>query len=211
VLADTDLLGTLPAAELRAGLQESVKAGIIRDAKLFRYLEKNADAVLSGDVKALTHVVAASVKVKADVVSRDERESGLRMILNYGHTIGHAIEAATGYKQLLHGEAVGWGSIAATKLGLSRGMITEAQAERIVNLILQYGPLAGFRATAEKLVALTTGDKKNRSGTLSFILPTGIGTVEIVRDVTKTELLAATEWMLALMRSETSRTAKKRA
>ncbi len=109
VFADTDLLRTLPAAELRAGLQESIKAGVIYDPRLFRYLEQNAEAVLSGEAAALTKVVAASVRVKADVVSKDERESGLRMILNFGHTIGHAIEAATNYKQLLHGEAVGVG------------------------------------------------------------------------------------------------------
>ncbi|WP_263368656.1 3-dehydroquinate synthase [Edaphobacter bradus] len=210
VLADIDLLGTLPAAELHAGLQESIKAGVIRDASLFRYLERNADTVLSGDAKALAHVVAASVRVKAEVVASDERESGLRMILNYGHTVGHAIEAATGYKQLLHGEAVGWGSIAATRLGLMRGLISDAEASRIISLILRYGPLSGFTATAEKLVALTSSDKKNRSGTLSFILPTGIGAVEIVRDVTKAELLEATAWMLALMREKTRGTAAKK-
>ncbi len=210
VLADTDLLGTLPNAELRAGLQESIKAGIIRDAKLFRYLERYADAVLAGEPKALAHVVAASVQVKADVVASDERESGLRMILNYGHTIGHAIEAATQYKQLLHGEAVGWGSIAATRLGLQRGLIPQAEADRIVSLILRYGPLSPFKATAEKIVTLTGSDKKNRSGTLSFILPTGVGSVDIVRDVTKTEMLDAAEWMIALMREKTSKPAKKR-
>jgi 3-dehydroquinate synthase len=91
VFADTNLLGTLPPPQLRAGLQESIKAGIIYDAKLFRYMEQNADAILTGDPAALTRVVAASVRVKADVVSRDEKESGLRMILNFGHTIGHAI------------------------------------------------------------------------------------------------------------------------
>ena len=204
VLADTDILATLPPAQLRAGLQESVKAGIIRDPKLFKYMEQNAEAILSGDAKSLTHVVTASVRVKVDVVANDERESGLRMILNYGHTIGHAIEAATSYKQLLHGEAVGWGSIAATHLGLSRGLITQAQSDRIIALILRYGPLPPFKATAAKLVTLTSGDKKNRSGTLSFILPTGIGTVQIVRDVTQPELLAATESMLALMRQHTA-------
>jgi len=204
VLADTDILATLPPAQLRAGLQESVKAGIIRDPKLFKYMEQNADTILNGDAKALTHVVTASVRVKADVVANDERESGLRMILNYGHTIGHAIEAATSYKQLLHGEAVGWGSIAATHLGLSRGLITQAQSDRIIALILRYGPLSPFKTTAAKLVALTSGDKKNRSGTLSFILPTGIGTVQIVRDVAQPELLAATESMLALMRQHTA-------
>ena len=131
------------------------------------------------------------------------------MILNYGHTIGHAIEAATSYKQLLHGEAVGWGSIAATHLGLSRGLITQPQSERIIALILRYGPLSPFKATAVKLVALTSGDKKNRSGTLSFILPTGIGTVQIVRDITPTELLAATESMLVLMRKRTTASSSK--
>lgn len=204
VLADTDLLATLPAAQLRAGLQESVKAGIIRDSRLFKYMEQNAEAILSGDAKVLAHVVTASVRVKAYVVANDERESSLRMILNYGHTLGHAIEAATGYKQLLHGEAVGWGSIAATHLGLSRGLITQAQSDRIIALILRYGPLSAFKAPAAKLVALTSSDKKNRSGTLSFILPTGIGTVQIVRDVTPAELLAAAEFMLALMRQHTA-------
>ena len=204
VLADTDVLGTLPAAELRAGLQESIKAGIIRDAKLFTYMEKNAAAILSAEPKAITHVVAASVRVKADVVSKDEKESGLRMILNFGHTIGHAIEAATNYKQLLHGEAVGWGSIAALNVALARKTITLAQAERMTTLILRYGPLSPFKATAQKLVALTARDKKNRSGVRSFVLPKGIGATQIVRDVTEAELLAATESMLALMRHETA-------
>ena len=115
-------------AELRAGLQESIKAGIIYDAKLFRYMEQNAEAILAGDPAALTHVVAASVRVKADVVSKDEKESGLRMILNFGHTIGHAIEAATNYKQLLHGEAIAWGSIAALSVAVARNTISEKDA-----------------------------------------------------------------------------------
>lgn len=210
VLADTDVLGTLPAAELRAGLQEAVKAGIIRDPKLFAYLERHADAVLAGDAKALTHVVAASVRVKADVVANDERESGLRMILNYGHTLGHAIEAATHYRKLLHGEAVGWGSIAATQLGRKRGIIAEAEAERIIRLILRYGPLREFRTTAAKLVELTANDKKNRSGTLSFVLPRKIGEVEIVRNVTRDEMKAAAAWMLARVREQGLRPGAKR-
>jgi 3-dehydroquinate synthase len=204
VLVDIDVLKTLPPAELRAGLQESVKAGVIRDPKLFRYLENNADAILAGDAKALTQVVAASVRVKADVVENDERESGLRMILNYGHTLGHAIEAATQYKQLLHGEAVGWGSIAATRLGQMRGMISEKEADRIIQLILRYGPLRSFKATAAKLVELTSNDKKNRSGTLSFVLPAKIGEATIVRDVTRDEMLAAAEWMLERMREQSA-------
>jgi 3-dehydroquinate synthase len=208
VLADTDLLATLPPAQLRAGLQESIKACIIYDAKLFRYMEQNADAILNtkkgADTKALTHVVAASVRVKADVVSKDEKESGLRMILNFGHTIGHAIEAATNYKQLLHGEAVAWGSIAALQVARARNTFSQKDTERVTNLILRYGPLPLFKATAAKLVALTSRDKKNRSGIRSFVLPTAIGTTEIVRDVTEPELLAATQSMLTLMRHHTT-------
>ena len=204
VFADTDLLRTLPPAELRAGLQESIKAGVIYDAKLFRYMEQNAEAILNtkknADPTALAKVVAASVRVKAEVVSQDEKESGLRMILNFGHTIGHAIEAATNYKQLLHGEAVAWGSIAALSVAVARNTISEKDANRIVNLILRYGPLPTFKATAEKLVTLTSRDKKNRSGIRSFVLPTAIGKVEIVRNVTEPELLAATNAMLTLMR-----------
>ena len=206
VFADTDVLRTLPPAELRAGLQESIKAGIIYDAKLFRYMEQNAAAILStkknADTTALTRVVSASVRVKADVVGKDEKESGLRMILNFGHTIGHAIEAATNYKQLLHGEAVAWGSIAALNVARARNTLSKKDTERVTNLILSYGPLPRFRATAQKLVALTARDKKNRSGIRSFVLPTSIGTTEIVRDVTEPELLAATESMLTLMRQQ---------
>ena len=206
VLADIDVLRTLPAAQLRAGLQESIKAGVIYDARLFRAMEQHADALLnkSGpDPALLTRIVASSVRVKAEVVSKDEKESGLRMILNFGHTIGHAIESATNYKQLLHGEAVGWGSIAALNVARARKSISIKDADRITQLILRYGPLPPFRATAEKLVALTARDKKNRSGTRSFVLPTAIGATEIVRDVTESELLAATESMLSLMRSHT--------
>ncbi len=199
VLADTNLLRTLPNAQLRAGLQESIKAGIIYDARLFRFMEQNADAILAGDPAALTRVVAASVRVKAEVVTQDEKESGLRMILNFGHTIGHAIEAATDYKQILHGEAVAWGSIAALHVALARNTIAAREAGRITQLILRYGPLSPFKATAAKLVALTARDKKNRSGVRSFVLPTAIGATEVVRDVTEAELVAATESMLALM------------
>ena len=212
VLADTDLLRTLPPAELRSGLQEAVKAAIIRDPRLFSFLEANAPAVLSGDPAALTRVVTASVRVKADVVSQDEKEHGLRMILNFGHTIGHAIEAATKYKVLLHGQAIGWGSIAAANLSLARGLITAKQHERLVQLILLYGPLPAFAAKAATLVALTAGDKKNRSGRRAFVLASGIGSTQVVYDVTDAELIAATEAMLSLVaKIPAAAAAKKRA
>jgi 3-dehydroquinate synthase len=209
VLADTATLATLPASELRAGLQESIKAGIIRDTRLFRFMEESAGAILLSngqpDPAALARIVTASVRVKAEVVSKDEKESGLRMILNFGHTLGHAIETATGYKQLLHGEAVAWGSIAATFVSQNRGLLSEKDAARILALILRYGPLPAFTAQPERLVALTYGDKKARSGRRAFILATGIGRTQIVYDVTDAELLAATNQMLALMRETTRR------
>ena len=201
VLTDIDLLSTLPAAELRSGLQESIKAAIIYDAKLFRYLEQNDRPILEANPATLTRVVTASVKVKADVVSKDEKESGLRMILNFGHTIGHAIEAATHYRKLLHGEAVAWGSIAALHVSLNRGCINHEEFARMANLILRYGPIPAFKADPAKLVALTSGDKKKRSGRRAFVLTTGIGHTQIAYDVTDAELLTATQAMLKTMQS----------
>ncbi len=196
VLADVDLLSTLPPRELRAGLQESVKAAILRDRKLFSYMEKNQELACAGEPAALTRIIASSVQVKAAVVTEDEHEAGLRMILNFGHTIGHAVEAATGYKRLLHGEAVAWGSMAALHLGLARRAITSKQFAMMAGLILAYGPLPRFRASASELVELTATDKKTRSGRRAFVLPTGVGSVEIVYDVSDAELLAAAEAML---------------
>ena len=191
VYADVDTLRTLPSAELRAGLQEAVKAGIIRDRALFDYLDHHRDDVLRGDPEALLHVVTESVRIKAEVVAADEREGGLRMILNLGHTLGHAIEAATGYGQLLHGEAVAWGMLAAAHIAEHRGSLHPSDAARIRELIGAYGPLRPFSADAEHLVALTAKDKKNRGGTRSFVLPVALGAAVIVHDVTEAELLHA--------------------
>jgi 3-dehydroquinate synthase len=205
VLSDIDLLATLPPAELRSGLQEAIKAGIIRSPSLFRYLESNAEAILAANPKSLTHVVTASVRVKAEVVSKDEKESGLRMILNFGHTIGHAIEAATRYRTLLHGEAIAWGSIAALHVSLARRAITQRDFDRMAALILRYGPIPPFKiaaspaAAAAKLVALTSADKKVRSGRRAFVLTTGIGRTAIAHDVSDPELLTATRAMLTQM------------
>ena len=198
VFADIDTLGTLPSNELRAGLQEAVKAGIIRDPALFDYMETHAEAILSADPQSLAHVVAASVRVKADVVANDERESGLRMILNLGHTLGHAIEAATHYKALLHGEAVAWGMLAAAAIAKRRGLITVAEHDRLERVIIMYGPLKQFQVDPEQLVGLTAKDKKNRSGTRSFILPRGIGDAVVVNDVTEEELTFTAERMMAM-------------
>jgi 3-dehydroquinate synthase len=199
VYADIDTLATLPPAELRAGLQEAVKAGIIRDAALFTTMESNAPAVLSGEPAALTEVIAAAILVKAKVVAADERESGERMLLNLGHTLGHAIEAATEYTQLLHGEAIAWGMLAATAIAKRRNLVTVAEHDRIEQVVTTYGPLKRFQADPADLVALTAKDKKNRSGTRSFILPRGIGDAVVVKDVTVEELTHTAERMMAMV------------
>ncbi len=196
VFADIGVLGTLPDRELRAGLMESVKAGIIRDRSLFRFMEEHADEVLNRDEKALEKVIAASIRMKADVVRRDEHEGGLRMILNFGHTVGHALEAATRYKSMLHGEAVAWGMVAALALARRRRTITGAQMERVETLIYRYGPLPKLKVRAAKVLAATGHDKKNIGGVRRFVLPVGIGDAGVVEDVTPAELEAAVKYML---------------
>jgi len=197
VFADIAVLGTLSDREFKAGLMESVKAGIIRDRSLFRFMEEHSDRILARDPKALERVIAASIRMKAGVVGQDERESGLRMILNFGHTVGHAIEQVTRYKALLHGEAVGWGMIAALQIARRRGTISASQLERLERVIHLYGPLPALKLRAKKLVAATGGDKKNISGVRRFILPIGIGEAGIVEDVTPSELESAVTYMLA--------------
>jgi 3-dehydroquinate synthase len=130
------------------------------------------------------------------VVSKDERENGLRMILNLGHTVGHALETATGYKAILHGEAVGWGMIATLYLARKRGTISGGQMERLEKLILRYGPLPALKVREAKVVAATGGDKKNVGGVRRFVLPVGIGDAGVVEDVTPAEIEAAVEYML---------------
>ena len=197
VFADIGLLGTLPDRELRAGLMESIKSGVIRDRSLVRFMEEHAGEVLGRDAKALEKVVAASIRLKAGVVGLDEREGGLRMILNLGHTVGHALEQATGYKTLLHGEAVGWGMVAALFLARQRGLVSRAQFERLESLIYLYGPLPPLKLRAARVVAATGGDKKNLGGVRRFVLPLGVGDAGVVEDVTAAELEAAVGYVLA--------------
>jgi len=196
VFADIDVLQTLPERELRAGLFESIKAGIIRDAALFRFMEQNAEAIVRREPAALERVIGASIRMKAGVVGIDERETGLRMILNFGHTIGHAIETATGYRRLLHGEAIAWGMLAALRIALERGTVGPDQVERMEKTIVAFGPPPPFRATADKLLEAAGRDKKNRAGKRRFVLPKGIGDAMVVEDVTDAEMEAAVGWIL---------------
>jgi 3-dehydroquinate synthase len=190
VLADTAVLRTLPPAELRAGLFESLKAGLIYDAALFAYIEEHTPALLRQETAPLTHVIAESVRIKADVVGKDERESGLRMILNFGHTIGHAIEALTHYRGLLHGEAVGWGMRAAVEASRMRGLPT-TEAERILAAIDALGLPPLPRLTPRRLLNAAAGDKKRIAGVRHFVLLDRIGQARIVNDLTDIELLGA--------------------
>ena len=181
VFAGMELLSTLPARELRAGLFESVKAGIIRDRSLVRFMEENSERILGGDGAALEKVITASIRMKAEVVGKDEREGGLRMILNLGHTLGHAIESLTRYKLLLHGEAVGWGLIAALWLGKERGTITVKEFDRLMRLIYLYGPLPALKLNAQKLVDASAKDKKHLGNLRRFVLPVGLGMLAWLR------------------------------
>ncbi len=196
VFADPAVLCTLPPAELRAGLVESVKAAVLGDARFFGWLERNLDKLLAGDQKSLTEAIETSVRIKANIVGADERESGLRMLLNLGHTVGHAIEAVTNYRTLLHGEAVAWGMLAALHLAAARDALPRAKAARIEELLFRLGPFPCFRASAQTLLERTSADKKHLQTAHRFVLPIAIGQAIVVEDASQQELLAAIESML---------------
>ena len=181
VLADPEVLRTLPARELRAGLYEAVKCGIIRDRNLFQFLARRCEDLLQKDPDALAELVRRCVAIKAWVVGRDEKESGLRRILNLGHTVGHALEAESRYRYFLHGEAVAWGLRAATLLAQERRLIAKVEAERIHELVRSLGPLPPLaRLAPARLAARLLADKKTRRGVLHFVLPERIGKVRVV-------------------------------
>jgi 3-dehydroquinate synthase len=199
VLADTAVLRTLPIAELRAGLFESLKAGLIYDGELFAYIERHSEALLRQETGPLTHVIAESVRIKADVVSKDEREAGLRMILNFGHTVGHAIEALTHYRGLLHGEAVGWGMRVAVEVSRMRGL-PDAEADRILAAIDALGLPPLPRLTPRRLLNAAGGDKKRIGGIRHFVLLDRIGHASVVNDLSDDDLLRAIHCGLKLER-----------
>ena len=179
VVTDPELLLTLPHREYRSGLYEVIKYGLIADPQLFTFLERRMLALLRRDADALAWVIARCIRIKADVVARDEREGGLREILNFGHTLGHALEAATKYRRFRHGEAIAWGMIYATLLGVATNRFKEADATRFIRLIASVGPLprlSGIRAS--QLRKILAGDKKSRGGQERWVLPRRIGKVK---------------------------------
>ena len=182
VLVDPAVLETLPSREYHAGLYESLKCGIIGDPGLFKLFEDRRREILDRDPVVVEKVIADSVRLKASIVSADEREGGLRQVLNFGHTIGHALEAETRYT-LLHGEAVAWGMIAATHIALSMGKLDSVTAGRISNAVLGFGRLPRMTLQTANILKRLRSDKKTRHGVVHFILPREIGKVEITSDV----------------------------
>lgn len=190
VWVDTDTLKTLPGRQYLAGIAEVIKYGVIWDEEFFAFLDENREKVLGLDDAAVAHIVKRSCEIKADVVSRDERESGLRAILNYGHTIGHAIETASGYGKHLHGEAVAIGMCLEARLAMSKGMIGAEQVESIELLIRSYGLPCELPAETDPAVFFSSMklDKKALGGELRFVLPEGIGKVRIQSGITRREI-----------------------
>jgi 3-dehydroquinate synthase len=176
VVVDPVFLSTLPHREFRSGLYEVVKYGAIADRELFAFLEQHMDTVLRRDPAALDYILARSIAIKADVVSKDERESGLRQILNFGHTLGHALETATNYRRFLHGEAIAWGMIAASMMALSLNRLPLIDAFRIVRMVASVGPLPSVPAIPSgRLRAILAGDKKSRGRRVLWVFPRKIG------------------------------------
>ncbi len=184
VLVDSAMLKPLPERQYRGGLAEVIKYGVIADAKLFAFLEKNFDALLLRDPAALAYIIPRSLEIKAHVVSRDERESGLREILNFGHTFGHALETVTDYRVYQHGEAVAWGMMSAALLGHEIGLTPADEVSRIVSLVRRMAPLPPWpNVSTKKLIAAMRSDKKTRAGKLRFVLAPKIGKAQSHDDV----------------------------
>jgi 3-dehydroquinate synthase len=184
VVADFDVLRTLPDRQYRSGLYEVIKYAVIGDADLFEFLESRMDGLLSQKPDALEWAVPRCIRIKADIVGRDERENGLRRILNFGHTIGHALEAATNYRRFLHGEAVGWGMLGATRIARETGALDKTDAARIDRLVCRVGHLPPVRGIAMgRILKALRADKKSRAGQIGWVLPRRIGQVEIGAEV----------------------------
>ncbi len=191
VLVDPEVLATLPEREYRSGLFEAMKYGVIRNPAIFELMEANRDALLRRDGALLETLIAECIRVKAEVVSADERESGERRILNFGHTIGHALEAETNYVRLLHGEAVGWGMIAASIIGAETNVTDYATAQRIIALVQAYGPLPKINVDGKPILKRLLADKKTVGGVPHFVLARSVGRVEIVNNVPGLTILKA--------------------
>lgn len=184
VLADSETLSTLPDREFRSGIYEIIKYGIIGDPQLFKFLEVHLSGLLRRDPGVLDYVIPRCIKAKADIVGRDERESGIRETLNFGHTFGHALETVTGYRVYRHGEAIAWGMAAAALLGVALGMTPRLQAKKMIHLVARGGALPALPlASPERMITAMRADKKARAGRFRFVVASKIGRAETVSDV----------------------------
>jgi 3-dehydroquinate synthase len=200
VLIDPAVLATLPDREFRAGLYEALKCGVIGKPELFHALERVDVKELRRDAAKLEWVIAESVRLKAEVVASDEREHGLRRVLNFGHTIGHALEAETQYRHFLHGEAVAWGMIAAARIAAAVERTDDTSASRIADAVRRLGPLPKVQVPSRNILRLLKSDKKTRDGVVHFVLPREIGKVEVVNDVPERVVLEAMDELRQLSR-----------
>ena len=192
VIVDPSLLSTLPRREFRAGLYEVVKYGVIASRPLFDRTASDLTALFAREPSALLPVVAESCRIKARIVEQDERESGIRRTLNFGHTAGHALESVTKYRRFRHGEAVAYGMLAAAALAAARKVFPSADRDALVAHVMQMGPLPPVSdLSAAEVVEATRRDKKVLAGRLHFVLPTAIGSTTTVADVTPEELTQA--------------------
>jgi 3-dehydroquinate synthase len=190
VLIDAAVLETLPEREYRAGLYEVIKAGIIREPDLFRFLTDRSGEVLARQPQAVDRIIADAVRMKCEVVSADEREGDLRRILNFGHTFGHALEAETGYTRFLHGEAVAFGMRAAAFLGQLTGYLSAEDCVEILEVLRLYGPIPPLDGIpAANVLARLVHDKKTVQGKVHFVLPVRIGEVVVVSGIDETLVL----------------------
>jgi 3-dehydroquinate synthase len=191
VWIDIDTLKTLPKREILCGIAEIIKYGVIWDPELFRFLKDKRDSILNLDPLALIHIIRRSCEIKADIVSRDEKERGLRAILNYGHTIGHALETETGYKMYLHGEAVAIGMNVEARLSEILGFLSREERNSIRSLINTFGlPVdIPMDIDAKRLISHMQIDKKVEAGELRFILPEKIGRVRIQKSINVEKIL----------------------
>ena len=191
VVIDPALLKTLPRREFRSGLYEVVKYGVISSRELFDRLNADTKALFAKDGRALVPAIVESCRIKADVVSKDERESGLRRILNYGHTVGHALEAVTNYRRFRHGEAIALGMLAAADLAVARGALAERERQALAQLIAKLGPLPSVAdLSIPEILEAMRRDKKVVNGRLHFVIAIEIGATMTVDDVTEDELRA---------------------
>ena len=191
VLADLDTLQTLTQKEFRAGLAEIIKYGVISDSSLFEYLEKNVEKILQLDKKCLEYIIKTSCSIKAEVVEKDELENHYRMILNFGHTLGHAIEALTHYSKFIHGEAVAIGMVYAAKLSQKLGKCQEGIPRRLDRLVRKFGLPADLPdLQAKAIIESLYHDKKTMNHKIKFILVKEIGIVEIVDDIPEEKIIS---------------------